>query len=114
MASVQQFLGALFRDALSAWRSLSGTALVTGFAGTATVLFLADTFRAWYRLSHVPGPFWAAISKFWMVRQSLKGQQPYAIQELNEKYGEYGASLVPCGIVSLTLGLRIARTHRPK
>ncbi|KAL2214516.1 cytochrome P450 [Sarocladium strictum] len=87
MGSIQQFFGALLRDGASAWRSLSSLALITGIASTATVLFVADTVRTWYRLSHVPGPFWASISKFWMVRQSLKGQQPYAIQELNEKYG---------------------------
>ncbi|KAF4954313.1 hypothetical protein FGADI_5336 [Fusarium gaditjirri] len=51
------------------------------------VLFVADTLRAWYRLSHVPGPFWAGFSKAWMVRQSFKGIQPYAIQQANEKYG---------------------------
>jgi hypothetical protein len=88
MGSIQQFFGALLRDGASAWRSLSSLALITGIASTATVLFVADTVRTWYRLSHVPGPFWASISKFWMVRQSLKGQQPYAIQELNEKYGK--------------------------
>lgn len=51
------------------------------------VLFVADTLRTWYRLSHVPGPFWAGFSKAWMVRQSFKGIQPYAIQQANEKYG---------------------------
>ncbi|KAF5684573.1 pisatin demethylase (cytochrome P450) [Fusarium circinatum] len=51
------------------------------------VLFVADTLRTWYRLSHVPGPFWAGFSKAWMVRQSFKGTQPYAIQQANEKYG---------------------------
>jgi hypothetical protein len=88
MGSIQQFFGTLLRDGASAWRSLSSTALFAGIASTATVLFVVDTFRTWYRLSHVPGPFFASISKFWMVRQSLKGQQPYAIQELNEKYGK--------------------------
>ncbi|KAF5722727.1 pisatin demethylase (cytochrome P450) [Fusarium mundagurra] len=51
------------------------------------VLFVADTSRTWYRLSHVPGPFWAGFSKAWMVRQSFKGIQPYAMQQANEKYG---------------------------
>ncbi len=58
---------------------------------TATVLaalLLWETLRAWSRLSHVPGPFWAGFSKYWMVSQSLKGQQPYAIQKANEKYGK--------------------------
>ncbi|RTE80588.1 hypothetical protein BHE90_004925 [Fusarium euwallaceae] len=63
-----------------------GTVILTAVIGL-TVLFLADSLRSWYRLSHVPGPFWAGFSKAWMVRQSLKGTQPYAIQAANEKYG---------------------------
>lgn len=65
----------------------SGLSIVATIVGCAVVCFLADTLRTWRRLSHVPGPFWAAFSKYWMVRQSLKGLQPYAIQEANEKYG---------------------------
>jgi cytochrome P450 len=41
----------------------------------------------WYRLSHIPGPFWASISKFWMVRHSLKGDQALAVQEVTNKHG---------------------------
>ncbi|RSL52120.1 hypothetical protein CEP53_008193 [Fusarium sp. AF-6] len=63
-----------------------GTVILTAVIGLA-VLFLVDSLRSWYRLSHVPGPFWAGFSKAWMVRQSLKGTQPYAIQAANEKYG---------------------------
>ena len=60
-------------------------------AGTLAALLLAKTLRAWYRLSHVPGPFWCGFSKYWMVRQSLKGRQPYAIQEVIEEYGKFFA-----------------------
>ncbi|KAH7303982.1 cytochrome P450 [Stachybotrys elegans] len=55
--------------------------------GAAAVIFLLDTIRAWLPLRHVPGPFWAGFSKYWMIRASLRGEQPYAIQEANEKYG---------------------------
>lgn len=75
----------LLDDALA---RLSGGDIVAGIFGLATLLFLADWLRVWYRLSHVPGPFWASLSKYWMVRESLKGQQPYAIQKANEKYGK--------------------------
>ncbi|SPO01775.1 related to pisatin demethylase (cytochrome P450) [Cephalotrichum gorgonifer] len=60
---------------------------VATVAGTLLALFLARTLRAWYRLSHVPGPFWAGFSKYWMVRESLKGTQPYAIQNVIAEYG---------------------------
>lgn len=59
-------------------------------AGALVALFVSRTLRAWYRLSHVPGPLWCGFSKYWMVRQSLKGRQPYAIQEVIEEYGEFG------------------------
>lgn len=85
---IHSVLEALVQDALAVLGSLSGITIATSIAGTATALFIADSLRTWHRLSHVPGPFWASISKYWMVRQSLKGQQPYAIQELNEKYGQ--------------------------
>lgn len=64
------------------WTRLAATALCF-----AAALYLVDTVHTWHRLSHVPGPFWPSISKCWMVQQSLKGRQPYAIQALNAKYG---------------------------
>ena len=61
-------------------------------AGSVLAIYLANTFRAWYRLSHIPGPFWPSLSKYWMVSQSLKGRQPDAIKELNDKYGKLAQS----------------------
>jgi hypothetical protein len=88
MSTGQGVSVALLRDALTELNRLSRTTVALGVVGLTVVLLLADTLRAWYRLSHVPGPFWAAFSKYWMVNASLKGQQPYAIQEANEKYGK--------------------------
>ena len=88
MSAEQSLSTSLLRDALARLGQLSRTGLAAGVVGFAAALFLADTLRSWYRLSHVPGPFWAAFSKYWLVRQSLKGQQPYAFQEANEKYGQ--------------------------
>ena len=81
-------ISALLREAIAELSRLSGTAITAGIVGFAALLFVVDTLRSWYRLSHVPGPFWAGFSKYWMVRQSLKGQQPYAVQQANEKYGK--------------------------
>lgn len=56
--------------------------------GTALLaVFMLHTIVQWHRLSHVPGPFWAAFSKYWMIRTALGGQQPAAIKEVNDKYG---------------------------
>jgi hypothetical protein len=59
--------------------------------GTAVVclviLFIVDSLRAWYRLSHVPGPFVASFSRFWMLRGSMRAQLPMEMQAAVEKYG---------------------------
>lgn len=78
----------LLRDMIAQANRLPAASIAVGIAVFTTVFLLADNIRSWYRLSHVPGPFWAAFTKYWMIRQSLKGHQPYAIQSANEKYGK--------------------------
>ena len=69
-------------------QDLPKATLATGLvAGTLAAIYSVRAFMQWYRLSHVPGPFWAAFSKYWMVSSSLKGRQPTAIKEVNDKYG---------------------------
>ena len=89
------------------------TVILTAVVGLA-VLFLADSLRTWYRLSHVPGPFWAGFSKAWMVRQSLKGTQPYAIQAANEKYGELHPQQLQLICETQWFNCRVARAHWPQ
>ncbi|KAK4107196.1 cytochrome P450 [Canariomyces notabilis] len=56
--------------------------------GTALLaVFVLHTIVQWRRLSHVPGPFWAAFSKYWMVKTALRGDQPSALKAANDKYG---------------------------
>jgi hypothetical protein len=50
-------------------------------------IILLHILRQWYRLSHIPGPFWAGFSKYWMLREAVRGRQPTAIKEMNDKYG---------------------------
>ncbi|KAG5657686.1 hypothetical protein KAF25_007719 [Fusarium avenaceum] len=76
----------LLQDALQSVVDHPQTVVLTAAIGL-VILFVADTLRVWYRLSHVPGPFLAGFSKVWMVKESFKGEQPYAIQRANEKYG---------------------------
>ncbi|KAK1760102.1 cytochrome P450 [Echria macrotheca] len=54
---------------------------------TLVALYIGYSIASWYRLSHVPGPFWPSVSKFWMVRTALQGRQPEAFQEVSRKYG---------------------------
>ena len=77
-------------DVIDRFRSLiMGNPFASGILGTLAAVYLAYSFHSWYRLSHVPGPFWAAFSKYWMVRQAMKGRQPHAFKEATSKYGTY-------------------------
>jgi hypothetical protein len=60
---------------------------VACFLGAVVSWIAARLFYKWYRLSHIPGPFWASFSKYWMVSQSLKGQMHSALKEVTDKYG---------------------------
>jgi hypothetical protein len=62
--------------------------LVAGLSGAFVLAYFVYIIYQWRRLSHVPGPFWAAFSKGWMVRESLRRRQPWAIQEVTQRYGE--------------------------
>ncbi|KAH6865919.1 cytochrome P450 [Alternaria rosae] len=49
--------------------------------------YLSRVALQWYRLSHIPGPFWASISSYWIIKQTLKGRLAFATKELTDKYG---------------------------
>ncbi|QPC80453.1 hypothetical protein HYE68_011205 [Fusarium pseudograminearum] len=51
------------------------------------VIFIVNSFRAWYRLSHVPGPFLGSFSRFWMLRGSIRTHLPEEMQAAVDKYG---------------------------
>jgi hypothetical protein len=37
------------------------------------LVVVAQTIRTWYRLRYFKGPFWAAFSKWWLVRHVVGG-----------------------------------------
>ena len=45
-------------------------------------------FWSWYRLKHVPGPFWAGFSILYMNKQAMSGRMSSVFKELGEKFGE--------------------------
>ncbi|TVY80948.1 Cytochrome P450 monooxygenase [Lachnellula suecica] len=51
------------------------------------VAFLVHRYYVWNRLSHIPGPFWASISCYWLLRTSLRGNMHRDFKTVNEKYG---------------------------
>ncbi|CRK38888.1 hypothetical protein BN1708_016685 [Verticillium longisporum] len=48
---------------------------------------LAHVYRAWYRLRHIPGPRWAAFSKWWMLRNTLSGKMHLALKRACDEHG---------------------------
>ncbi|KAF2008622.1 cytochrome P450 [Aaosphaeria arxii CBS 175.79] len=66
---------------------MSRTAIIVSTVSALVLACLVKVVVQWYRLSHIPGPFWAAFSKGWMVRESLKGRQPAAIKDVTDRYG---------------------------
>ncbi|KAH6629304.1 cytochrome P450 [Boeremia exigua] len=58
-----------------------------GFVLSLLIAYFVHMWHEWRRLSHVPGPAWAAFTRLWMVRQTLKQRQPYAFKKVNEIYG---------------------------
>ncbi|GAP87973.1 putative pisatin demethylase [Rosellinia necatrix] len=60
------------------------------FALVCTVVggyFLASTFYQWRRLRHIPGPFVASFSYFWIARSGCNGKQYEIHKTLGNKYG---------------------------
>ncbi|KAK3997766.1 Pisatin demethylase [Cladorrhinum sp. PSN332] len=70
-------------DALndSPWAAITvvGTILVASL--------VLHTIVEWYRLSHIPGPFLASITRYWTIRESLNGCLPQSLKKLNDKHG---------------------------
>ena len=38
-------------------------------------------------LSHIPGPKFAALSHFWLFKESMMGTRMYTIHKMHDKYG---------------------------
>ena len=66
--------------------------LLIGVLATSLVAYLVRLVLQWRRLSHVPGPFWASLSKGWMVLEAVKGRQPISFKEVNDVYGTSSCS----------------------
>lgn len=44
------------------------------------------------RLRHVPGPWWAAYSRSWLMRVLLSGDAAAKFEEVNRKHGRHPSS----------------------
>jgi len=64
--------------------SLTGIRLLAAVGA----MFLAQTLWQWYRLAHIPGPFWAGFTRFWLLNQARHNRIPISTKLASEKYGE--------------------------
>ncbi|KAJ4386000.1 Cytochrome P450 monooxygenase aba1 [Gnomoniopsis smithogilvyi] len=49
--------------------------------------YLVTAISRWWRLRHIPGPFIAKFSYFWLGKTTHSGKQYYVHRELHKKYG---------------------------
>jgi hypothetical protein len=59
------------------------------------LLEVGRRFYSWYRLSHIPGPKYASVSRLWMIRHTLSGKLNLALKDATDKYGSI---LDPTGV----------------
>lgn len=56
--------------------------------GTSIILwFVGSTVISWYRLRHIPGPWFASISNIWMIRAATSARLSAIFGEIGKKYG---------------------------
>lgn len=68
------------------WRVIISHPLVA--IGAAVVAwYLVSTAVAYRRLAHIPGPFLASVSYFWLIRTSCGGRMAAVFEEAGRKYG---------------------------
>lgn len=51
------------------------------------LLCVAYRLGRWHPLSHVPGPWWTAVSSAWLQYHTIRGTQGRATRALHQKYG---------------------------
>ena len=56
------------------------------------VVWAASRCSAWYRLRHIPGPFWAGWGNLWLWRHQLGGRLCEDLEDVCNKYGRLAAS----------------------
>jgi len=60
--------------------------LVVG-AVTWLLYLIATSVTTWSRLRHIPGPFSAGFSKWWLIRRQMTGKLVLDLQDVCKKYG---------------------------
>jgi hypothetical protein len=66
----------------------SSAAIVLYVGTTLFAALIARTFQSWYRLRHIPGPFAASLSIWWLLSRTVAGRSDRDLQEACGKYGK--------------------------
>jgi hypothetical protein len=77
--------------------TLSRTAIYAVIFLTIVTYSTVSRLRAWYKLRHIPGPFWCGFSKFWLIRETWHGTLFKTLGDMAEKYGPSRVPL-PCPV----------------
>ncbi|KAI0600094.1 cytochrome P450 [Biscogniauxia sp. FL1348] len=56
--------------------------------GALLLALVCDRVWTWYRLRHIPGPFWASLSKYWQIKTQIRGHWYLDLKEVGDQYGE--------------------------
>ncbi|OHW98989.1 benzoate 4-monooxygenase cytochrome p450 [Colletotrichum incanum] len=62
------------------------TAAVLTFTALLTAHLILCRLHDYARLRHIPGPFWAAWTDLWLIRNQLSGRLNFALQDLNKEH----------------------------
>ncbi|KAK4212434.1 cytochrome P450 [Rhypophila decipiens] len=66
----------------------------------AVAYFLISTFRSWYRLRHIPGPFLASISYLWIAKTVVSGTSHRILKHIQAKYNSPLVRIGPNDLVT--------------
>ena len=73
---------------------------ILAYLGFVLLLVLAyvflDTFQTWHRLRHIPGPFSAGLSKWWLFKHTWNGTMYIESAEQCFKHGTCNLKLPLC------------------
>ncbi|KAH8165108.1 hypothetical protein CIB48_g3138 [Xylaria polymorpha] len=73
--------------ALNAIEGLSWTQAVLVMAGLTSLWYIVSSVVVWYKLRHIPGPFFASFSYVWAFWVSYSGRSHIILHNEKKKYG---------------------------
>ncbi|KAK2028153.1 cytochrome P450 [Colletotrichum zoysiae] len=76
------------------------SSFVVGSLVCLVLWYITTSLIAWYRLRHIPGPFFARFSYYWTFRTTRSGKQYEIYRDINDKYGSSLVRIGPYDLVT--------------